>query len=292
MEWNIDKYVEFSQMQFHIGELAIQKLNPKQGESILDLGCGIGNLTAKIAKRIDPGRIIGIDPDKNMIEAAEERIENFKIPNMQVQQISGTKMNYDRRFDGVFSNIVIHWIKDQHRLFSNLNKSLKENGRMLIATIYTDPDVTIEASVKEDAPVKISHIEMQIMQDFVRKQMFSGILSMEEFMKYQPNVNKEIVYRTYEVPEIRDIISKAGFKDISIETEQFHNTFDDANKYLDYRSSNLWIYFLAYFPEKHRTAIAKRLKELILKRWKNVPDEKKVLPFEENWPVAFIQAKK
>ena len=102
MEWNIDKYVEFSQMQFHIGELAIQKLNPKQGESILDLGCGIGNLTAKIAKRINPDRIIGIDHDKNMIEAAEERIENFKIPNMQVQQISGTKMNYDRRFDGGF----------------------------------------------------------------------------------------------------------------------------------------------------------------------------------------------
>jgi len=146
MEWNIDDtYESFSQMQYEIGMDALEMLNPKPGELILDIGCGTGNLTVKIAEKVtsshkrgdqndrECGKVIGIDKDKTMIEGAQKRKEIRGLDNLHFMQIDAIQIDYHNEFDAVFSNIVIHWVKDLNKLFEKLYISLKKKGRITIA---------------------------------------------------------------------------------------------------------------------------------------------------------------
>ncbi|MBD3353555.1 MAG: methyltransferase domain-containing protein [Candidatus Lokiarchaeota archaeon] len=292
MQWDTEKYTKHSQMQFKIGNLAIDKLNPKPGENILDLGCGIGNLTTKIAQLVENGKVTAIDIDDKMIASVKQLIKEKRIDNINVLRCSGTEISYKHTFDAVFSNIVIHWIRDLNLLFKKLHSALIESGRLTIASLYTDPNNPLEIEPKENQLTKISHIELNFLKDFIKDGHYKDILTLQEFQEYQPKVNKEIVYKTYTVDEIRDIIENAGFNNIDIETRQFEISFNDLELFLDYRSSNLWIYFLAYFPEDKRPAVISKLKHLIRDKWYEIPEEKKEFPVKEKWPVIFISAKK
>jgi ubiquinone/menaquinone biosynthesis C-methylase UbiE len=67
--WNAQLYNRQHQFVSELGQSALQLLNPTKDEHILDLGCGTGDLTAKIAQH---AHVIGIDQSKNMIELAKE----------------------------------------------------------------------------------------------------------------------------------------------------------------------------------------------------------------------------
>jgi len=61
MEWNADLYDRNSSLQFRVGQVAIERLNPQDCERILEIGCGLGRLTGLIAQKIPNGEIIAID---------------------------------------------------------------------------------------------------------------------------------------------------------------------------------------------------------------------------------------
>lgn len=296
MEWDIKKYEEFSEIQFRIGKITLQKLNAQPNERILDIGCGIGNLTKIIAENVGNGEVIGIDNDENMINACKELINLNNIKNLKIIKKNAAEIEFDEEFDATFSNIVLHWIKDVSNLFKLIYKSLKIGGRLCIATICTDPHTPIQVPTDNELKVKdlikISEIELRYLQNFIANKYYKYIFSIEEFMAYQPKVDKNIVYKTNSYEELLEMLKNAKFKDISIEKRYFTNQIDDIEVYLNYRQSNLWIFFLAFFPEKYRLAVKNRLKELIRSEWNELPSERKEFPIKEKWPVLFIQAKK
>jgi ubiquinone/menaquinone biosynthesis C-methylase UbiE len=299
MEWNTEKYSQYSKMQFNIGTLGIDKLVPKPNEIILDVGCGFGNLTEKIANLVSSGQVIGIDLDQNMVKACRERITKSKIKNFQVFQKSAIEIDYSNKFDAIFSNFILHWIKDNAKVFDKMYNALKYNGRICIATLYTDPNsplvVSSEPEVKTKrlvSLVKISEIELGILANFIQKGYYKDILTLEEFMAYQSQVDKNMVYATNTLKQFQDMLTKANFKDIHIEAQRFINEFDEIGTYFDSRESTLWAYFMAYFPKKYRPAIIEKLKKLIISAWNLVPTEKREFPIKEPWPVLFIQARK
>jgi trans-aconitate 2-methyltransferase len=70
-EFDAAKYREASTHQQEWGTRLISELCLRGDESILDLGCGDGVLTAKLAQLAPRGRVLGIDLSRNMIAAAE-----------------------------------------------------------------------------------------------------------------------------------------------------------------------------------------------------------------------------
>ncbi len=74
MEWDANLYIQYSEYQFLLGQVAIAQLNPRDGERILGIWCGAGKLTALIAKQIPRGRITATDISHNMVEKARETI--------------------------------------------------------------------------------------------------------------------------------------------------------------------------------------------------------------------------
>ena len=97
-------------------------LAPKPGERILDLGCGDGVLTKKLA---DLGcEMVAVDSSVPQIEAARKL-------GLNASAISGEDLPYEEEFDAVFSNAVLHWIKRADVMLAGVYRSLKPGGRLV-----------------------------------------------------------------------------------------------------------------------------------------------------------------
>lgn len=125
MKWNSQLYDQQHAFVSTYGTEVLAWLDPQPNESILDVGCGTGDLTKQIA---DHGsHVIGTDYSADMVAAAQK-----KYPSIDFRQINGEELPFDNEFDAIFSNATFHWIKDQEALIKGLYASLKPNGRLIV----------------------------------------------------------------------------------------------------------------------------------------------------------------
>lgn len=87
---------------FKYGEDLLNLLEPKRGQTILDLECGTSYLTNKIA--LNGANVIGIDFSAEMIEKAKH-----SFPNIYFEVKEAKAFSFDEKFDSVFSNVVLHY---------------------------------------------------------------------------------------------------------------------------------------------------------------------------------------
>jgi len=123
--WNTQLYDNSHDFVAKFGEGIFSWLQPKEGEDILDLGCGTGDLTKKIQEA--GAKVIGIDSSGEMIATAKG-----KFSTIHFQQADATQLPFESTFDAVFSNAVLHWIPEKEKAISNIYKSLRKGGRMVV----------------------------------------------------------------------------------------------------------------------------------------------------------------
>lgn len=99
---------------------ALDLLVPKPGERILDVGCGDGVLTKRIAGR--RSQVTGIDNSLDMVRAAHANgVDALVVDSADIQ--------FDREFDAAFSNAALHWMLDKETVASSIFRALKPGGR-------------------------------------------------------------------------------------------------------------------------------------------------------------------
>lgn len=123
--WDPKAYDENFQFVSEYGEDLIKLLSPLEGEKILDVGCGTGTLSYKIAQ--EGALVTGIDSSKEMTNAAID-----KYPGLDFINVSAEKYEVENEYDAVFSNAMMHWVADQERVVKNIYKSLKIGGRYVV----------------------------------------------------------------------------------------------------------------------------------------------------------------
>jgi len=125
-EFDGKKYEKASAHQKEWGTKLIAELGLQGTERILDLGCGDGTLSARIADLVPDGEVVGIDASRGMIEAAQSKVrKNLRFLLMDINEL-----NYVEEFDVVSSNATLHWIKDHKRLLRNAGRALRKGGRL------------------------------------------------------------------------------------------------------------------------------------------------------------------
>lgn len=120
MGWNAADYAANAGFVPALGAAALDLLAPRAGEAILDLGCGDGALTARIAEA--GADVVGVDSSDAMLAAARAR-------GLAVERGDGQALGFDARFDAVFSNAALHWMPDQQAVAAGVFRALKPGGR-------------------------------------------------------------------------------------------------------------------------------------------------------------------
>lgn len=130
--WNAKDYQQNSKAQQKWARELIANLNLKGTENILDLGCGDGKVTAEIARLVNDGSVIGVDNSRQMIELAQGKYPQDRHPNLSFQVMDASNLSFEERFDLVFSNAVLHWVKDHVSVIEGLYQSLRVGGKILL----------------------------------------------------------------------------------------------------------------------------------------------------------------
>jgi trans-aconitate methyltransferase len=101
----------------------LEWLNTQPGEYILDLGCGDGQLTQRIAAT--GAHVLGVDASQEMVNAARER-------GIEAEQANAELLPFrDGTFDAVFSNAALHWVRDQDAMLVQVHRVLRAGGRFV-----------------------------------------------------------------------------------------------------------------------------------------------------------------
>ncbi len=132
--WVAEDYFQNSQFQYEHAQYAISRYDFTGNESVLDVGCGDGKITAELADRLKEGAVVGVDSSEAMIKFASAEFAKNR-PNLNFNVCSAEKINYLNKFDVVFSFACLHWVKDQMAFLIGAKKALKDNGKIII-TLY------------------------------------------------------------------------------------------------------------------------------------------------------------
>jgi len=122
--WSPADYAKHAAFVPALGDAVLQLLAPQPGELILDVGCGDGALTERIAAA--GARGMGLDSSPEMVEAARARGLDAFVADAEA-------MDLERfgQFDAAFSNAALHWMLDPDAVATGIFKGLKEGGRFV-----------------------------------------------------------------------------------------------------------------------------------------------------------------
>ena len=101
----------------------------KDAKSILDLGCGSGNVTKDIA-RLTKGKVIGIDGSDSMIKVARDVLKDYKNVELCVGGAEYTPFD-DNIFDIVTCNLLLMWANNPQQVVNEMARVVKPGGRVL-----------------------------------------------------------------------------------------------------------------------------------------------------------------
>ncbi len=120
--WSAEAYAKNARFVADLAGAVFDWLAPAPGERILDIGCGDGALTERIAAA--GAEVLGVDGSADMVAAARARGLAAVRADAQALPDLG-------RFDAVFSNAAMHWMPQADAVVAGVARSLRPGGRFV-----------------------------------------------------------------------------------------------------------------------------------------------------------------
>lgn len=215
---NAYHYRQNSELQYSIAQDPLQAHAFIGNESILDIGCGDGKITAELARKVPHGSVIGVDKSPSMIHLARESFPKDQYPNLSFEVQDATQLNISLQFDLITSFSCLHWIKDQRAALQHLHYLLKPSGKAILLTFPKCPTFwgPIEAIADSD--------------------------KWQTFFKDDPRP-----YQFFNEQQYRELLPKVGLKILTLETTSHMAKFVGKKGFEDYVRG--WLPFLIALPK-------------------------------------------
>ncbi|MCB0327241.1 MAG: class I SAM-dependent methyltransferase [Bdellovibrionales bacterium] len=132
-KWNRFRHILSGNGKNH-SDIAFEYANIKEGQKILDVGCGYGETCLELAEKVgSSGKVIGIDCTTSFLETA--KIELAESRHKNVEYILGDAQDHpfqDESFDMAFSRFGIMFFENRVAALKNIHRSLKVGGQMML----------------------------------------------------------------------------------------------------------------------------------------------------------------
>lgn len=226
-----ERYDQVSEGQFKAGLVMIEKLGIRDGQTVLDIGCGTGRLTLNVAKLVGPGgKVIGIDPSQNRIEIAARKSGDKPKSNISFEIGNSNELDHfkSNSFDVVYLNVVLHWIHDKKDALNQIYRILKPGGRLGITTGNKDKPYTVKS----------------IMNEILQRPRYEGVSG----AKKEPGSPINMM-------ELEQLFLDLRFREFEITCKKDPRYFETPLKCIEYVEASLFGNFLANVPENLRESV-------------------------------------
>jgi len=154
--WNPDQYERFrrERQQPFFDLLAL--VRPVSSPRVIDLGCGTGELTSELHRRLGARETIGVDSSAAMLErAAAHAGDGLRFERGDIAEFVAAD-----GFDVIFSNAALHWLPDHQALIGRLTRALRPGGQLAVqvpanhdhASHVTAAEVATEMGIQPHTP--------------------------------------------------------------------------------------------------------------------------------------------
>lgn len=237
-EFDGKRYGKASSHQKEWGSRIIAELRLKGDERVLDLGCGDGTLTRRLAELVPDGSVMGIDSSRGMIDTARSK----EGGNIEFQLMDINHLRLIGKFDLVFSNATLHWIRDHVRLWNNILAVLAENGGVRFSFAGEGNCSAFIAVIREAMSLDA----------------FRGVFADFEWPWYMPSVD-----------EYRGIVAPLPFTSVEVWGENADRIFPDGESMTGWIDQPSIVPFLRHLGEKERRVFRNYVVKSMLERTRN-----------------------
>lgn len=164
-------YQEHSKPQFDRAQELLKFLDLRESSSVLDIGCGYGNIIAEISQKASLGKSIGLDASPSMIQLAREKYPSSIYPNLEFIEAKAEEMNFNENsFDAIICFSCLLWVREPKKALDLMCKMLRPGGLLLILTY-----------LKESAYISFLEKTLEEFSSYKNLSAVHTMLSIEEY---------------------------------------------------------------------------------------------------------------
>lgn len=208
----------------------------RNSDVILDIGCGTGTLTFELARRAESGFVVGIDPSAEMLARAKAKSASYS--NIELMLTAAEEMEFTDRFDLVFSNLALQWVKEQGKALKRMFLSLRQGGR-----------IAVHIPAREFSMAFFENIN-GVVSDLRIERFYSAW----EFPWYLPDKEEYV-----------ELLTAAGFRNVDVSCKCFRTVFTGTGELMNWLVSAGLRPYLSVLPEREQ----EYLKYAIAMRFEN-----------------------
>ncbi len=147
-KWTAEDYNTYSAIQYAAAIELLERFSFTGEESVLDIGCGDGKITAKLSSLASKGQVAGMDISPEMVAFANKYFPSKKWANLTFIEADANELSYSEEFDVIFSSFALQWLNDHENFLGRAFDALKKDGFWLF-TIPLGISQELEDSLEE-----------------------------------------------------------------------------------------------------------------------------------------------
>jgi len=229
MPWNPEQYQKFqSQRSAPFFDL-VKLVEVRSNISVVDLGCGTGELTRQLADSLPESDVLGLDSSSEMLE----KTASFARPGLRFE--GGDQSQLAGEWDLIFSNAALQWSENHEKLIPDLFKRLNQNGQLAV-----------------QVPSNHHHVSQGLIRELASEEPYQKIL--QGFNRQSP---------VLPIDQYAQILFNCGAEDIIVFEKIYPHVLEDSDAVVDWVSGTTLVpYFerLGKYKDEFLNALRKKMR--------------------------------
>ncbi len=226
MPWNPDQYHKFQAERSAPFNDLLQLVEIRPHLKVIDLGCGTGELTLRLAETLPESQVTGLDNSPAMLAKADS------VQRAGLTFILGDQSQLTGEWDLIFSNAALQWSENHPDLIRHLYERLAPGGQLAV-----------------QVPSNHEHISHRLIRQLAQESPFDGILN--GFVRYAPVLS---------IDEYAQALFQLGADEIIVFEKVYPHVLENADAVVEWVSGTALV---PYFERlaAHKDAFLAALRE-------------------------------
>ena len=236
MPWDPNQYHKFQAQRSAPFFDLLALVDVRSDLKAVDLGCGTGELTRRLADSLPNSEVTGLDSSLQMLEKAS----SFSSPGLHFEQ--GDQSQLTGEWDLIFSNAALQWSENHAELIPSLYRKLTAGGQIAV-----------------QVPSNHNHISHQIIRETASEELFKFIL--DGFQRYAP---------VLAIDQYAQILFACGAEDIIVFEKVYAHVLEDSDAVVEWISGTACVPYFERLGE-HKDSFVEAIRNKMRAAFPNTP---------------------